>query len=98
MPFNFTDDDLVKSDLFTFADAGESVEGVLVGVEEGQFGDQFVIKKEDGKTIHLGSYKALNGKLTLADVGMAVKVTYKGDVKSDKGRFYKDFDIYKKKI
>jgi len=81
----------VKGASFWNPEPNESIEGVLTRVEEGQFGNNFILEvnKEE---VALGS-TVIRTKLKNVAIGSKVKVTYLGEVKGKNGRTYKDFKV-----
>lgn len=54
----------------------------------------YTIKDKDGKFISIWGSTVIDGRMQKIEVGMIVKIVYKGYSKSPKtGRSYKDFDI-----
>jgi hypothetical protein len=97
--FDFTEDDKVGNLKFHNFDEAPEIMGVLLEINEGQYGKQFVMEAADGKKILIGSYIAINDKFTDDDVGKAVKITYKGEIKGKNSKkTYKAFDVFKKSI
>lgn len=76
--------------------ASPEVVGKLKRIEQGIYGDQYVIDTPKGD-ITIGTYDVLKSKILQSDVGKWIKVVLKGDAKSPKtGRTYKEFDVYVK--
>lgn len=95
--FDFSDNDkIVSANFHNFAENKEII-GILEKIEEGTYGEQYVLTTQSGESVTVGSYTALKSKLNNEAVGKAVKIVYKGEVKSENGRLYKDFDVYIKK-
>jgi len=91
----FTDADKRDAVFHDFKEKAEVV-GKLKGIEQGSFGDQYVIDTPNGD-VTVGSYDVLKSKIHTADVGRWIKIVCKGNVVSPKTkRTYKDFTIFVK--
>jgi len=89
----FTDADKRDAIFHDFKVKAEIV-GKLKRMEEGAYGDQYIIDTPDGD-ITIGTYDVLKGKIHKEDIGKWIKIVFKGDTKSPKtGRMYKDFDVF----
>ena len=92
---NFTDADKRDAVFHDFKEKAEVV-GKLKGIEQGGFGEQYIIDTPDGD-VTVGTYDVLKSKIHEADVGKWIKIVCKGDVVSAKTkRTYKDFEIFVK--
>lgn len=58
---------------------GDELIGEVTDVKEGTYGNQFVIKKQDGEEIRTPSHKVLQNRMTDATVGTKVKIVYIGE-------------------
>jgi hypothetical protein len=86
----------VEQNYFSFDKPCELV-GVLKEFRKGNFGDNAVLLV-DGKETMIGNYTALTQKLKAVAPGRTVMIQYKGEVKGESGRMYKDFDVLYKNI
>jgi hypothetical protein len=95
--FNFEEGDKIKS-LFHDFIANPIAQGILLNIEPGEYGNNFILEYE-GKQIIVGYRTALKDKLTRADIGKAIKIVYKGLKENKTGkREYMDFDIFVKEV
>ena len=95
--FDFSEEDLVSNLKFHSFDENPEVIGILIDINDGQFGRQYVFQTSDSKKILVGSYIAINDKLSEKDIGKAVKIAYVGEKKSKNSFtyfFYKTSLIY----
>lgn len=94
----FTDKDKRETSFHDFDEKPEII-GKIKGIQQGLYGDQYILETTDGD-ITLGSYDVLKSKILEADIGKWVKIVCKGYVQSAKvkGRRYKDFDVYVKEV
>jgi len=58
---------------------GEELIGELIEVVQGQFGNQYVILKEDETKIKTPSHKVLQSRLQACKVGDTVKIVFMGE-------------------
>jgi|WetSurSiteA1Bulk_404760.scaffolds.fasta_scaffold214693_1 hypothetical protein len=98
--FEFSEKDK-RSTLFHDFNLEPEVKGILIKIEPSDYGDNaenFIIEYEEKQHI-IGSYSALKGKLTEADIGKAVMIKFIGmkDNKSGK-RKYMDFEVFVKAL
>lgn len=94
--FDFDDNDKVQTSFHNF-DENREIVGILKEVQEGTYGEQYLLETQDNKIVTVGSYTALKGKFKDA-VGKPVKIVYLGEVKSEESnRTYKNFDVFIKK-
>lgn len=75
----------------------EELVGEVADIQEGGYGLQYSIKKEDGNTILTPSHKVLQSRMLKVRVGDIVKIVYKGEEPpSVKGRNpTKMYEVYK---
>lgn len=96
--FDFTESDRVDNEFVKFDDDHKEVIGILISIDQGSFGDQYLIETKDKKIVVVGSYTALKDKIKKDYIGKPIKINYKGKQKSQKSnRVYDDFDVYVKK-
>lgn len=81
-----------RGDLWTPDVEGDSVEGVIVNQENGEFGRQVIIECEPGKVIKTPAHKVLQQRLECFSVGDRIRIEYCGSKQSKKGN---DMHIYK---
>jgi hypothetical protein len=92
--FNFSDGDKVVGGNFHNFSEQKEVIGILEKMEDGTFGKQYTIRTPQDEIISIGSFSALQSKLSESAVGHAVKIVFLGEKKSKNGRLYKDFDVF----
>lgn len=80
--FNFDNFEERKSEEFHNFKEIETVEGILLEIRESEDGNMFLLEKEDGKKVLVGSYATLQKKLTSQDLNHPVQITYTGEQKS----------------
>ena len=73
---------------------GDSLEGTVIDVKEGTYGNQYVIKKADNEEVLTPSHKVLQNRMGMAVKGTTVRITYvKSELPTVKGnhptRIYK---------
>lgn len=89
----FTDDDKRDASFHNFDDKREVI-GKLRSIEDGTYGNQYVIDTPDGD-LTIGTYEALKSKITREDIGKWIKIVCKGNLVSPKTkRTYKDFVVF----
>ena len=72
-------------------DQEPAIEGVLKDKTEGQFGQNYILDV-DGEDITVFGKSVIRSKLETVKVGAKVRITYKGEKKSEStGRTYQDF-------
>ena len=60
---------------------GEKLVGEIIGQEEGTYGTQYVVKREDdGEEIRTPSHRALQSRMAKAKVGQLVKIVFKEEM------------------
>lgn len=93
----FTEDQKVKteSNYFKFEAVGDSIQGVFLGFEDGNFGEQIKIKTTDGE-VTIGSYSGLKGKLSEQHIGKEIGIEFKDWKVSKNKRRYMEFEVYVK--
>jgi hypothetical protein len=57
---------------------GDSIEGKLVAVREGQYGPIYDVEDADGKITTVGSSTVLKNRITPNDVGKEIRVVFDG--------------------
>lgn len=57
----------------------DKIEGEVVEIVEGTYGNQYVIKEEDGDQVRTPSHKVLQTRMIKAKVGDVVRIVYKGE-------------------
>jgi hypothetical protein len=91
---NFDDKDKRETTFYKFDKEGSFIVGKLLRIENGSFGEQYVIDTTDGE-ITLGTYDVLKSKIVLSDVGKWIKILFRGSVVNPKTkRTYKDFEVF----
>jgi len=58
---------------------GETVEGVVEEIIDGDYGKQYTIKKDDGEQITTSSHAYLQNRMKKVKVGDKVKMVYEGE-------------------
>lgn len=94
--FNFDEKDKIAIPQFhKFKEPEEFIQGVLIAINTGQYGKQFVIDN-NGVTFNIGSYTALKDRIKPEMIGKPIKIVYKGKVKGISGRLYDNFELFVK--
>lgn len=84
-----------RETLFHDFDKQKQIVGTLIEIQEGDFGEQYLLKTDQGETILVGTYGVLKSKIRKDDIGHLIKIVYKGHITSEKTkRKYKDFDVW----
>lgn len=65
-----------ESNMWLPARAGDSIEGIIISITQGQYGVQAVIEDKEGKHIALPSHKVLQNRIVNCKVGELIKVIY----------------------
>jgi hypothetical protein len=92
----FNDEDKRESNFHDFDNQPEVI-GVLERIEQGNYGNNIVLRTFNNKEILIGSYEVLKSKITETDKGKWIKIVYKGNTTNPKTkRTYKDFEVYVK--
>ena len=75
---------------------GEVLEGQVCEIRTGQYGKQYMIRKDDGNEVLTPSHKVLQGKMTKVLEGMKVRLVFlKQDLPKVKGQQgVKLYDVY----
>lgn len=95
--FDFSEEDEVRVESnFWKPNVNDFVVGIVEELRTGQYGEEVILTQQNGEKIVLGSYTSLKGKITSEDKGKAVKVQRVADEKSDAGRLYFNFKVWKK--
>jgi len=92
--------DKVQTEIWVPENKGDEISGIYLNVqlEVGENKSNFyTFEVEEGKTMAFWGSKVLDGKMLAVKVGQQVKVVFLGKVKPDKGREYKDYDVFVKK-
>ena len=80
---------------------GDEVSGNYLGVQE-EVGENksnlYTIKTDDSKQVGVWGSKVLDGKMIGLQIGQQVKIKFLGKVKPEKGKEYKNFEVYTKPI
>jgi len=89
--------DKVQTDVWVPENKGDEISGVYLSVQP-EIGENksnlYIIEVEEGKTISFWGSKVLDGKMLAVKVGQQVKVLFLGKVKPEKGREYKEYDVF----
>ncbi len=84
-------------DVFTFEKGGDSVEGKLIKIRDGQYNNKvYDIECDDVMHVVFGT-TVLDGRISEKHIGQPIRIVYLGEKTSKKGRVYDDFDIFTKK-
>lgn len=78
---------------------GDELKGEVTDMIEGTYGNQYLIKKENGEEIKTPSHKVLQNRMAKIKTGDHIKIVYiKEEPPSVKGQNpTKIYDVYKKK-
>lgn len=82
-------------------DEGEEIEGEFLGVinEVGENkSDVYKIKSSDGKNVNIWGSKVLEGKMAGIKEGQLIKIKYLGKIKPEKGKEYKNYQVFTKRL
>lgn len=79
--------------VWQFEKEGDNIEGELVDIVAGQYGNNYVLKAPSDEEFTVFGGTVLNTKFAKIEKGKYVKITYIGEVKSQSGRTYKDFKV-----
>ncbi len=60
-------------------ESGESLEGKVIQIFQGNYGNLYIIEKDDGNRIVTPSHKLLQSRLQKVKEGDVVKVVYEGE-------------------
>jgi len=89
----FSNEDKRETSFHDFSENKEVI-GKLVSIEDGAYGNQYIIKTEKGN-VTIGTYDVLKSKILQSDVGKFIKIISLGDKLSPKTkRKYRDFEVY----
>lgn len=70
------------------AEAGDVIaEGIYLGEQKGKFGNQFLVRNNNGDTIVLGGWGHLRSLLAKITEGAMVRITYTGQETLSRGNF-----------
>jgi len=78
---------------FVSLEVGETIEGKLDGIREGNYGDVYDIVKSGGTKVTLGSKSALGNRIKEPMVGKNIRITRLEDQKSKNGRMFQQFKV-----
>lgn len=90
-----------QESLFWNPEEGDAVEGEFLGTTKGvgeNESDVYNIRTTDGKQVSVWSCKVLEGKMMNVKLGQQVKIRYIGKVKPEKGKEYKNYDLFTKPL
>ena len=90
----FTDEDKRETSYYKFEKEGQEVIGKLLEVQQGSFGEQYLIETEEAD-LTIGSYGVLKSKISKNDEGKYIKIVFRGNVVNPKTkRTYMDFEVF----
>jgi len=78
---------------FVSLEVGETIEGKLDGIREGNYGDIYDVIRKDGGKVTLGSKSALGNRIKEPMVGKNIRITRLEDQKSKNGRMFQQFKV-----
>lgn len=67
------------ADLWLPAKEKEELVGEILDEQEGSYGVQYTIKKEDGEEVRTPSHKVLQNRMSRVNVGDTVKIVFTGE-------------------
>lgn len=73
---------------------GDSCEGKLKEIREGEFGENYVITQTDGSDIEVAGTSVIKSKMRNIQIGTPILIRYIGEKKSKTGRLYKDYELF----
>ena len=88
----------IETEMWLPTEAGQELEGTVESINaEGLYGNQYHVKKTDGKTTVTPSHKVLQNRMVSVKVGDKIKVVYNGEEPPKiKGQNpTKMYDVYK---
>lgn len=89
--------DGIEGDYWKPTQTGESIEGKIVAFPEGEYGEQILLKTEDGAEIELPAHRDLQSKQKYLQEKEYIKVTLTGFKKSNNPKF-NDKPLYKVEV
>lgn len=89
--------DGIDGDYWKPTQEGESIEGTIVAFPEGQYGEQILLKLEDGREIELPAHKDLQSKMGDLYEKDYIRVTLSGFKKASDPK-YNDKPLYKVEV
>lgn len=91
----------VEGQIWVPESADDNISGVFLGVQH-DVGENksnlYTLETPDAKQLSFWGCKILDSKMLSVKKGQEIKVVYLGRVKPDKGKEYKNFDLYKKPL
>ena len=80
--------------VFAFNQAGDTIEGVIVNIREGQFNNKvYDIETKEGLKTIFGT-AILDERLSKVKDHAPVRITYAGELKTGTGRLAKNFKVF----
>lgn len=76
---------------------GEVLEGEIINENEGAYGKQFNVKRQDGSEILTPSHKVLQAKIDSLTTGDRIRITFKG-LEPAKMKGWKPTRVYKVEV
>lgn len=96
--FDFSDRDKRTKSFFKFEDNKE-ICGILLNIEDGQYGDTYLLETPNHMKIYISGYTALKDKILRSDIGKPIKIVYLGEERSKLTKMvYKNFEVYIKEV
>jgi hypothetical protein len=93
---DFNETEKVESEVYHNFVINPLVIGILKEIKNTNLGRNLVFIVSPKKEITIGDYTALRDKITNEDIGKKIKIVYIGEQKSNTGRVYMNFGVYKK--
>jgi len=88
----------ISGELVRFQNPGDSVEGTIVAITDGNYGKKnYDIKIADGTVKRVLGTEVIARLLANTKEGARVKIVFKGTVQSRRGFQVKDFNVFKAK-
>lgn len=86
-------EEIEGGNVWQFENEGDSIEGELIDIVAGQYGNNYIIKDDKGDKYTIFGGSVINTKMANIEKGKKIKVTFLKEVKSSSGRTYKDFKV-----
>ena len=67
------------SNMWVPQNEGDELIGEVISIEEGSYGKQYTLRKEDGEEVRPPSLKVLQNRLADVQIGDLIKIIYEGE-------------------
>ena len=72
-------------DIWKPKNINEEIEGRIVGIDKGKYGNEYTLQTKDKKKIQLPAHKGLVRRLANVEIGTYVLITYEGKGEAREG-------------